>query len=83
MPIPQELDTAPFVEHLDAIKILYEADDDFKSLCDDYCTVKISIEKFKGTSEKDLQRETEYKTLSAELEEEILSYVKNRQRKHA
>ena len=78
MPIPRELNTAQFAEHLDAIRILYVADDDFKSLCDDYCTVKISIEKFKGTSSKELQRELEYKHLSIELENEILYYVKTR-----
>ncbi len=78
MPIPRELNTAQFAEHLDAISILYVADDDFKSLCDDYCTVKTSIEKFQGTSSKDLQRELEYKHLSVELENEILYYVTNR-----
>jgi hypothetical protein len=78
MLIPRELNTTQLAEHMDAIRTLYLADDDFKSLCDDYCTVKISIEKFKGTSSKDLQRELEYKHLSVELENEILYYVKNR-----
>ena len=78
MPIPRELNTAQFAEHLGDIRILYLADEDFKSLCDDYCTVKISIEKFKGSSSKDLQRESEYKHLSVELENEILYYVRNR-----
>ena len=80
MAIPRELNVAQFAEHLDAIRILYVADDDFKSLCDDYCTVKTSIEKFKGSSARDLQRELEYKHLSVELEREILYYVKNRRR---
>ena len=78
MSIPVELNAAQFVEHLNAIKTLYVADDDFKSLCDDYCTVITSLEKFKGNSAKDRQRELEYKHLSVELENEILSYVKNR-----
>jgi hypothetical protein len=78
MPIPRELNTAQFAEHIDAIEVLYLVDDDFKSLCDDYCTVKTSIEKFKGTSTKDLRREMEYKHLSVELENEILYYVRNR-----
>ena len=78
MPIPRALNTAQFAEHMDDIRILYLADEDFKSLCDDYCTVRISIEKFNGTSSKDLQRELEYKHLSVELENEILYYVRNR-----
>ena len=80
MPIPQELNAAQFSDHMEAITILYFEDDDFKSLCDDYCTVKTSIEKFTGTSAKDFQRELEYKHLSLELEQEILYYVKNRRR---
>ena len=80
MSIPLELNTAQLAEHMDAIRTLYLADEDFRSLCDDYCTVKISIEKFKGTSSKDLQRELEYKHLSVELEKEILYYVKDRRR---
>lgn len=80
MPIPRELNAAQFSEHLEAIRILYVADDDFRSLCDDYSTVKTDIEKFKGNSVKDLQRELEYKHLSIELEKEILYYVKNKRR---
>jgi hypothetical protein len=78
MLIPQELNTTQLTEHMDAISTLYLADDEFKSLCDDYCTVKISIEKFKEMSSRNLQRELEYKHLSEELENEILYYVKNR-----
>jgi len=78
MPIPRELNTAQFAEHIDDIRILYLADEDFKSLCDDYCTVKISLEKFKEASSNDLERESEYKHLSVELENEILYYVRNR-----
>ena len=78
MPIPRELNTAQFADHMDDIGRLYLADEDFKSLCDDYCTVKISIEKFNGTSSKDLQREVEYRHVAVELENEILYYLKNR-----
>jgi hypothetical protein len=78
MLIPQELNTTQLTEHMDAISTLYLADDEFKSLCDDYCTVKISIDKFKEMSSRNLQRELEYKHLSEELENEILYYVKNR-----
>ena len=78
MLIPRELNTTQLTEHMEAISTLYLADDDFKSLCDDYCTVKISIEKFKEMSSRNLQRELEYKHLSEELENEILYYVKNR-----
>jgi hypothetical protein len=60
MPIPRELNTAQFAEHMGDIRTLYLADEDFKSLCDDYCTVKISIENFNWTSSQDLQRALEY-----------------------
>ena len=80
MTIPRELNTAQLAEYMDAISLLYLADDDFKSLCDDYCTVKTSIEKFKNNPARDLQRELEYKHLSVELEREILYYIKNRRR---
>ena len=78
MAIPRELNTAQFAEHMDDIGMLYLWDEDFKSLCDDYCTVTISIEKFKETSPKNLQRELEYKHLSVELENEILNYLRSR-----
>ncbi len=78
MSIPRELNNALFVDHMDDIKILYSADEDFKSLCDDYCTVQISIGKFKEMPSKDLQREVEYRHLAVELENEILYYLKSR-----
>jgi uncharacterized protein YdcH (DUF465 family) len=78
MPIPRELNNAQLAEFMDAIRILYLADEDFKSLCDDYCTVRTSIEQFKGTSARDIERASEYKNLAVELEQEILYYVKNR-----
>ena len=77
MPIPLELNTAEFAEHMDTIRVLYLADDDFKSLCDDYSTVKSSIEKFKYSAHEK-KREMEYKHLSEELEKEILKYIKNK-----
>ena len=78
MPIPRELNTVQFAEYLDAIRILYLTDDDFKSLCDDDCTVKTSLEQFTGTSAREVEWALEYKHLSVELAEEILYYVKNR-----
>ena len=77
MPIPLELNNGQFAEYMDAIRILYLADEDFKSLCDDYCTVRTSIEQFKGTSVRDTERASEYEDLSVELAKEILYYVKN------
>ncbi|HEX6223592.1 MAG TPA: hypothetical protein VFZ52_04240 [Chryseolinea sp.] len=77
MPIPRELNNGQFAEYMDAIRVLYLADEDFKSLCDDYCTVRTSIEQFKGTSVRDLERASEYEDLSVELAKEILYYVRN------
>lgn len=83
MAIPRELNIAQFAEHMDVIQKLYLIDDDFRSLCDDYCTVQTSIAKFKGTSLRDVKWELEYAQLSVELENEILYYVKNKTIKRA
>ena len=73
--IPRALNISPFAEYIETIKMFYQVDDDFKTLCDDYLTSKNGFEKFKEKSEEDKRLEQEYKRLSRDLEKEILEYV--------
>ena len=76
--IPHALNTSQFAKYIETIKLLYNVDDDFKTLCDDYLSSKTSLEKFKERFVEDKQRELEYKRLSVELEKEIIEYVTKR-----
>ncbi|MHA4845697.1 hypothetical protein ACX0G7_16095 [Flavitalea antarctica] len=76
--IPQALNTAQFAKYKETIEMLYQVDDDFRTLCDDYLTSKMGLEEFKEKSIEDRQRELEYKRLSRELEKEIVEYVTKR-----
>ena len=68
-----------FPEHIEMIQTLYLADDDFRTLCEDYFTSKMAVEKLKGKVLDDLKGELEYMHLSSTLENEILEYIKNRE----
>lgn len=75
MSVPKELYNVKFVEYNESLKILYLVDDDFKSICDEYCKSKLRAEKFKRKFEKNFKHKLEYENLSKELEEEILIYL--------
>ncbi|MBS7234002.1 hypothetical protein KHA90_23630 [Flavobacterium psychroterrae] len=77
MVIPEALNTEKFAEHKDSIRILYLADDDFRIMCNDYCTSKIYIEKCKEKIQENAEYKVEYEHLFTELEKEILRYIKN------
>lgn len=47
MAIPQKLYSDKLSTYRESITILYRIDGDFKSICDDCCTIKFSIEKWK------------------------------------
>jgi hypothetical protein len=55
--------------------MLYEIDDDFKTLCNDYTLNKGNIEKCASRVRENSLRIREYESLSDELEQEILEYV--------
>ena len=76
--LPHDLNISKFAEYLDTIKMLYEVDDDFKSLVDDYLDSKKNFEKFKDQSFETKQLKQEFKRLSQNLEKEILEYVLKR-----
>ena len=76
--IPHALNISQFAEYIETIKTLYEVDDDFKALCDDYTKSKTSFEEFRDKSLETKQMKLEYKRLFRELEKEILDYVAKR-----
>ena len=72
---PLSLNISRFAEYVETIKMLYQVDDDFKNLCDDYLISKKSLEKFRKKSLENRQQALEYQRLSRELENEMLEYV--------
>lgn len=79
MIIPEVLTTIEFSNHTESIKVLYLADDDFRALCNDYCTSQLFIEKYKEKAAENLQCQQEYEELSLELKTEILHYIKEKE----
>ncbi len=75
MAIPEKLYSEKLSNYQESIKVLYLIDDDFKSMCDDYCCSKLNIEKYKKKMEDDFHMKVEYENLTKELEEEILMYI--------
>lgn len=76
MAIPNALNIASFADYMETIKTLYEVDDDFKTLCDDFVTCKVKIDVYKSKSLDSLRSELEFQQMSFELEKEIIEYVK-------
>lgn len=77
MVIPKALNVEKFAAYSDSIRILYLVDDDFRIMCNDYCTSKIYIEKCQEKIHEDEKSKEEYENLFTELEKEILRYIKN------
>jgi hypothetical protein len=75
MNIPDELNNEKFSMYRESIIVLYLADDEFKTICDDYCISKMNIEKYGKKSEEDIQCKSDYESLSLELEDEILRFI--------
>ena len=75
MSIPEKLYSEKLSSFQESIKVLYLVDDDFKSMCDDYCCSKINVEKYKEIMRDNFQRKVEYENLTKELEDEIILYV--------
>ncbi|MNL62288.1 hypothetical protein D3C87_1862970 [compost metagenome] len=76
MTLPKCLYVEKFKKFMESIIILYLVDDEFKSICDDYCISKSIIEDYKGKFPEDMQRQAEYEILSLELEDDILKFIK-------
>lgn len=76
--IPRALNISRFAAYMETIRMLYQVDEEFKILCDDYLISKENLERFREKSIEDKQLELEYTRLSWNLEKEILDYVTKR-----
>jgi hypothetical protein len=79
MNIPVALETDKFKHYHEIISELYTVDDDFKTMCDDYCLNRLNIENLKRKCLETRVYKMECEELSIELAEEILEYVTDRQ----
>lgn len=75
MSIPEKLYSEKLSSFQESIKVLYLVDDDFKSMCDDYCCSKINVEKYTQILQENFQRKVEYENLTKELEDDIIHYI--------
>lgn len=75
MSIPEKLYSEQLFNYQESIKVLYLIDDDFKSMCDDYCCSKINVEKYRIKMQEDFHLKVEYENLAKELEQEIVEYI--------
>ncbi|SDY81915.1 hypothetical protein SAMN05444397_102334 [Flavobacterium aquidurense] len=75
MAIPEKLYSEKLFNYQESIKVLYLVDDNFKTICDDYCCSKINVEKYRKKIEEDFHLKVEYENLTKELEEEIVQYI--------
>lgn len=78
MGIPSALNNEKFAKDMESLIVLYLADDEFKAICDDYCISKMNLEKYRQKLEEDVQCTSDYETVSKELEEEILRFIRER-----
>jgi hypothetical protein len=78
MDIPSALNNEKFAKDMESLIVLYLADDEFKAICDDYCISKTNLEKYRQKLEEDAQCKFDYETVSKELEEEILRFIRER-----
>ena len=67
-----------FPAHQLRIIDLYNRDQDFKQLCDDYCLSVNMLEAFRQTEPDYRKVENDYKQVSEELKKEILHFFENK-----
>jgi hypothetical protein len=79
MNILTAMESNKFKHYLGVISDLYKVDDDFRTMCDDYCQNRLNIDKLKRKCLETRVRQLECQELSMDLAEEILEYVINRQ----
>lgn len=75
MSIPEKLYSEKLSNYQESIKVLYLVDDDFKTMCDDYCCSKINVEKYTRIMQDNFKMKVEYENLTKELEDEIVLYI--------
>ena len=67
-----------FPEHQGRLTELYNRDEDFRILCEDYLTSVEALERGRQNSIKDKEFEREYLQVFFDLEKEILYYLKEK-----
>lgn len=75
MSLPDELYNVKFAEYFESMKSLYQVDERFRIICDDYCSSISKAETYKKKYEKNFRNQLESENLAKELEEEILFYM--------
>jgi hypothetical protein len=73
--LPNDLYNEKFSEYIESIKTMYLIDEQFRTICDEYCLSKLNTKKYKEKFEKDFRHALKNENLSRELEEEILIYI--------
>ena len=64
-----------FPDHRSKIIVLYNTDEDFRMLCDDYFTAVQGLEKYREKGLKNKDNENEYSQIYVELEKEIIKLL--------
>jgi len=64
-----------FPDHRKKIIELYNADDDFRILCEDYLTSKETLQECRQNVIKDREFENEFLQLNLDLEKEIVHFL--------
>ena len=64
-------------DHKESINLLYETNDDFRTLCEDYLTTAKGLEEYRNKSMEDRELETEFAQTYLELEREIIFRLGN------
>jgi hypothetical protein len=67
-----------FPESKDVIITLYYADEDFRSLCDDYWLSSQSLLKLQNKILTDKESEVEYREICLDLEKKIMLFLKSK-----
>jgi len=75
MSIPEKLYSEKLSSYQESIEVLYLVNDDFKSMCDDYCCSKLNVEKYTKKIQENFHLKAEYENLTKELEDEILLFI--------
>nr|WP_199003005.1 hypothetical protein [Flavobacterium sp. ASV13] len=75
MSLPDELYNVKFAEYFESMKTMYQQDERFRTICDDYCSSIANAENYKKKYEKNFRHQLESENLAKELEEEILFYM--------
>lgn len=75
MSIPEKLYSEKLSNYQESIEVLYLVNDDFKSMCDDYCCSKLNVEKYRKKILEHFHLKAEYENLTKELEDEIVLFI--------